>query len=200
MHSWILIITVFINVWEGWWIHYYLVSKYINLEILQIALVKIETNYSPLKHDLLPCINYLSKTWYMKTPERWRAFPRCALLISILSKKNLTCITYGCLFASDKGASWCHTVTSRDVMTSHRNIRICIVPWKEKEHKTPHFSRWRPWHVTFDLQTHPRYCQGLLSYQILDYASARPALTDRHIDRTDFIPSTTDAGGKTWLS
>ena len=48
----------------------------------------------------------------MKTPERWRTFPRYALFASFLAQKS----------SKDVKTSWRRTMTSPDIMTSYRDI------------------------------------------------------------------------------
>ncbi len=158
----------------------------------------------------------------MKTPERWRPLPRRALFASILAWKtfehslhNLVwCYMISCdvIWHHDmtswrhKVTSWRHSVTSFDVICYDK---VNLHGPTHKKLQNTHFWTWRPWPLTYDpdLRTHSRYHQGRSAYQILNLKSVCLTVqpweswitdrrTDRHTDRTDFIPSTADAGGK----
>ncbi len=98
----------------------------------------------------------------MKTPERWCALTRRALLVSILAQK------------SHIMTSWHHVVTSRDVETTHHDI-LChhnyymyvMTKWicTGQPIRTSKITFFNMASLTFDLPTHPRYCQGRHPYE-----------------------------------
>ncbi len=90
----------------------------------------------------------------MKTPERWRALPRCALLVSIFDDTPWRYAMYAVAL---------HGIKCHDKMYLHNLQRS----YHQKVRKS-RFSTWRPWPLTYDLDlwTHLRYCQGQSLHQI----------------------------------
>ena len=118
----------------------------------------------------------------MKTLERWCVLPRRALLVSILVLMSLHDVKM-----SRRDVIWCHAMTLRCLKW------ICTIYTGHTIKKSEiHFSTWRPGPLTYDLdlRTPLSGYQGYPSYRIITDRQ------NRHIDRTDFIPLTADAGGK----
>ena len=126
----------------------------------------------------------------MKTPERWRALPRRALIVSILAQK----VVKGCQYVAlwRHMTSWHCAVTSGDVttllhMTSYyMTKRTCTDQpiWKSENHvfQPSDLDLW-PMTLTFELirdivKVNPSTKSGVCTFN----GSAGKALTDEHTD------------------
>ncbi len=132
----------------------------------------------------------------------WALTPllRPTLLVSIHAQKTFQhCYVTYIIMVWHHMTMWCHGMRSHDVYCHDRENaqRFNHLMLRKFNLATLTFG------FNLDLWIRPRYCQSLPSYQILGRTSSGSAgrsLTERHAkkqtDRTDFIPSTADAGGK----
>ncbi len=138
----------------------------------------------------------------MKTPERWRALPRRALLVNILAPKSSNDI-----ITSRHDVTWRHDITLWHYMVSDViSTWICTIYTGHIIQKIAFFNVAT---LTFDRWPWPSNLAEILSrsFPTPNFVALAQTvqpweswLTDTHTHRrtdgTDFIPSTADAGGK----
>ncbi len=99
-----------------------------------------------------------------------------------------------------------HAVTSYRNVIRHHKMDLCNLDrLHHKKVRKSHFSKWRPWLLTYDLDLRKlrdfikvnvptNFCVRMSNCSTVRALNNRR--TDRQTHRTDFIPSTADTGGK----